>query len=84
MSANIDSTVNNGQMKLVVADSDFMSEMEIIECVGQLKLKNCEGYDRIPQRFLIDGIRVLTNPLTKLFSLPNLQYKTYSQTMADS
>ena len=68
-SAIIDPTVYNGQTKMAAADSDFMSENEILECVKQLKLKNCEGYDRIPQRFLIEGISILINPLTKLFSL---------------
>ena len=67
--AIIDPEVYNGRRKLVAADSNFMSENDIIECVKQLKLKNCEGYDRIPQRFLIDGISILINPLTKLFSL---------------
>ena len=33
-SATIDLTVYNGQTKLAVADSDFMSELEIIECVN--------------------------------------------------
>ena len=46
-----------------------MSENEILEYVKQLKLKNCEGYDRISQRFLIDGFSILINPLTKRFSL---------------
>ena len=55
--------------KLAAVDSDFMSKNEIIECVKQLKLKNCEGYDRIPQRILIDGIDILINPLSQLFSL---------------
>ena len=32
-------------------------------------MKNCEGYDRIPQRILIDGINILINPLTRLFNL---------------
>ena len=41
----------------------------ILECIKQLKIKNCEGYDRIPQRFLIDGIEILIKPLFKLFSL---------------
>ena len=60
--ARVDQNVYNGTRKLVVADSDFMSPLEIIECVNQLKLKNCEGYDRIPQRILIDGIEVLIKP----------------------
>ena len=53
----------------MVEDSDFMSPLEIVECVKQLKLKNCEGYDQIPQRILIDGIDVLIKPLSHLFSL---------------
>ena len=67
--AIIDPGVYNGGPKLVAVDSDFMSKNEIIECVKQLKLKNCEGYDRIPQRILIDGIDILINPLSQLFSL---------------
>ena len=50
---NIDNNVYNGARKLVVADSDFMSPFDKIECEKQLKIKNCEGYDRIPQRVLI-------------------------------
>ena len=34
-----------------------------------LKLKNSEGYDRIPQRILLDGITLLIEPITKLFDL---------------
>ena len=41
---------------------------DIYESVMQLKLKNCEGYDRIPQRILIDGINALIVPLSHLFS----------------
>ena len=54
--ANIDNNVYNGARKLVVADSNFMSPFDIIECVKQLKIKNCEGYDRITQRILIDSV----------------------------
>jgi hypothetical protein len=32
-------------------------------------MKNTEGYDRIPQRILIDGSEHLIAPLTKLFDL---------------
>ena len=53
---------------MVAADSNFMSQDDILVCVKQLKIKNCEGYDRIPQRFLIDGIDILIEPLSQLFS----------------
>ena len=62
-SANIDRGVYNGTTKMVAAETNFMSRLEILECVKQLKIKNCEGYDRIPQRILIDG-KILTIDLT--------------------
>ena len=67
--SRVDDAVYYGVRKLVAADSDFMSPLDIIECVKQLKIKNCEGYDRIPQRILIDGIDVLIKPLSHLFNL---------------
>ena len=36
-----------------------MNEEEIITAVLALKTKNCEGYDRIPQRVLTDGIGII-------------------------
>ena len=48
---------------------NFMTKQDIISCIKMLKIKNCEGYDRIPQRVLIDGIDLLIDPLTKLFSM---------------
>ena len=63
-SAVISPNVYNGKKKLAATDVNFMSPIEILECVKQLKIKNCEGYDRIPQRFLIDGIDILIRPLS--------------------
>ena len=63
--ANIDVNVYN--RKMAVADGNFMTPVEIYECVKQLK--KCEGYDRISQRILIDGIVILINPLSHLFIL---------------
>ena len=48
---------------------NFMTKDDIMSCIKMLKIKNCEGYDRIPQRVLIDGIDLLIDPLTKLFSM---------------
>ena len=45
-----------------------MREEEIITAVLALKTKNCEGYDRITQRILTDGIGILIKPLTILFN----------------
>ena len=68
-SSQIDPNVYNGRTKMGTVDCDFMTAIDIYECVKQLKIKNCEGYDRIPQRILIDGIDALINPLTQLFAL---------------
>ena len=46
-----------------------MSRVRIIECVKGLKMKNTEGYDRIPQRIIIDGLESLGKPLEKLFAM---------------
>ena len=32
-----------------------------------MKIKNCKGHDRIPQRIIIDGIELLKAPLAVLF-----------------
>ena len=45
-----------------------MSESNVIEAILSLKIKNGEGYDRIPQRILIDGIRYLSKPFSTLFN----------------
>ena len=37
------------------------------KCIKGLKIKNTEGYDRIPQRIIIDGGMVLCWPLENLF-----------------
>ncbi len=44
-----------------------MSEQKILEAVASIKLKNCERYDLIPQRILIDEIHTLGKPLSTLF-----------------
>jgi len=61
--------VYNGQRKVYCDNKMFMSSCEIIECVKTIKIKNIEGYDRIPQRILVDGIDHLVRPLSHLFSL---------------
>ena len=45
-----------------------MSSENIYECLRDIKIKNCEGYDHIPQRVLADGAEILLTPLSTLFS----------------
>ena len=47
----------------------FMTSKDIRECIKSIKLKNTEGYDGIPQRVLVDGLKQLLAPLTHLFEL---------------
>jgi hypothetical protein len=44
-----------------------MTADRVSECLNELKIKNCEGYDRIPMRILKDGASILRNPLSVLF-----------------
>ena len=63
----IDPGVYNGLRKINVENSFFMSANDILECMKSIKPKNCEGYDRIPQRILSDGAEVLKTPFSGLF-----------------
>ena len=71
----IDKNVYNGKWKYTCNDSNFMTPNNILKAVKSLKLKNCEGFDRIPVRFIIDGIFKITPVLTHCsisFIKPNL------------
>ena len=46
-----------------------MDQKLVKECILNLKIKNSEGFDRIPQRILREGIDVLQGPLSLLFKL---------------
>ena len=50
----------------MLADNQmFMSISEVESCIKCIKIKNSEGFDRIPQRVLIEGIEHLLKPLSK-------------------
>ena len=59
--------VYNGKQKLISQNENFMTADNIVTAVKTLKIKNCEGHDRIPQRILVDGIEILKTPLAVLF-----------------
>ena len=65
--SRIDNNVYNGTRKVNEPDVNFMSEIYVKEAIMSIKTKNCEGYDRIPQRILTDGIDLLLKPLSSLF-----------------
>ena len=66
--SRININVYNGTNKMVIPDKNFVSELNIREVISSMKTKNCEGYDRIPQRIIIDGIEFLAKPLTALLN----------------
>ena len=41
----------------------LMLSVTKLKCLKDIKIKNCEGYDRIPQRILADGAKILVKPL---------------------
>ena len=61
--------VFNGTRKIFADSQMFMGPDEVVKCIKSIKCKNSEGYDRIPQRVLLDGVMHLQAPLIKLFTL---------------
>jgi hypothetical protein len=55
----INVNVCNGTRKVNVLNKNFMDRNSVRECILNLKIKNSEGWDRIPQRVLVDGLEVL-------------------------
>ena len=67
--AKINQNTYNGKAKVITTDENFMTYDAIMECLKSIKIKNCEGYDRIPQRILTDGAIHLASPLKNLLNL---------------
>jgi hypothetical protein len=63
-SVGIDEDVYNGKKLVIAKNSMFMESEPIKDCVLSIKSKNSEGYDRIIQRILRDGLEYLLPPLT--------------------
>ena len=57
----------NGTCKLMVQNRNFMTRLDVRECMLNLKSKRCEGFDRIPVCALYDARDVLLDPLATLF-----------------
>ena len=78
-SASINNSVYNGKKLMNFESTPNMSSVNIHECLNDIKIKNCEGYNRIPQRILADGAKILVRPLTTLFKKINVQSKIPEQ-----
>jgi hypothetical protein len=66
-SVSIDESVFNGNKRINAENNFFMNKNDVYECLKSLKCKNSEGFDRIPQRILLDGAEILIDPLTSIF-----------------
>ena len=55
-SGKVDNDVYNGKRKVHSTDKNFMTIENVNRAIKSVKIKNCEGYDRIPQRILCEGI----------------------------
>jgi hypothetical protein len=63
---NINNHIYNGVKKVEVANKNVMDLQSEKECT---KIKNSGGFDRIPQRVLVDGLNYLLAPFMKDFLL---------------
>ena len=64
----IKNDVYNGSKIIKSAETNFMTHERVVECLKEIKVKNSEGYDRIPMRILNEGAEVLGYPLSVLFN----------------
>ena len=88
-SSQIYQNVYNRRTKMFTVGSDFMTaiNINIYKCVNQLKLKNCEGNDRIPQKtlFFKQCFRLLfTYPPLVAGRLPDRKRAPIPKTPSDS
>ena len=65
----INPNVYNGQTLADMVNEDFMTEVNVAKIMKGLKIKNCEGFDRIPLRILNEGAEYLIKPIAKLMQL---------------
>ena len=56
---SVDDSIYNGKRMIIPQNKFFMGPAAILKCLTDLKGKNSEGYDRIPQRILCDGAEIL-------------------------
>ena len=66
---NVNDGVYNGNRKINEQNKNFMTSADVRKAILSLKLKNSEGFDRIPQRILLDGISVLMAPFEIIYEV---------------
>ena len=66
---SVSDDVYNGNKILDAGNEFFMTERNILKILKNLKIKNCEGFDRIPLQVFNEGAELLDKPLSSLFRL---------------
>ena len=56
---SIDQDVHNGRVKVGAMNKMFMGPISVKEVMSTLKVKNSEGFNRIPQRIIVDRVNFL-------------------------
>ena len=69
LSCKVDNNVYNGQQKVNCVNDIFMTLENVFKAMKSIKIKNSEGYDRIPQRIFNEGLETLLIPVHKLLNL---------------
>ena len=69
ISCKVDDNVYNGRRKIYSEPENFINQINVMNALRSIKIKNSEGYDRIPQRILNEGRELLIKPITRLFEL---------------
>ena len=64
----VERDVYNGKKLCITVEKHFMLYNDVLESINAIKPKNSEGYDRIPQRIILDGVKYLAHPLSVLFN----------------
>ena len=77
-STKIDESIFNGTRQINSNNEFFMTEIKVREVLSTLKIKNCEGADRLPLRILNEGAEILNKPLSRLFKLIYRQSPMFS------
>ena len=68
-SCKVEDDVYNGIKKIFTGSKNFISSTSVMNALKSIKIKNSEGYDRIPQRIFNEAKSILIKPITRLFEL---------------
>ena len=68
-SFKVDNEAYNIHTKLNCVSQNFINEITVMKALDSIKIKNTDGYNRIPQQKLNEGKSILINLITNLLNL---------------